>query len=81
MGLTPSALAYLKQKVPQKTSVYWEGHSLLPSNTRATLCYLFVVVQAQREMFQWSEDDQLNMSVLCVALLLALSTDSFTQDG
>ena len=28
MGLTPSALAYLKQKVPQKTSVYWEGHSV-----------------------------------------------------
>ena len=44
MGLTPSALTYLKQKVPQKTLVYWEGHSLLPSNTKETVGYFIVVV-------------------------------------
>ena len=42
MGLTPSALAYLKQKVPQKTSVYWEGHSLLLSNQGNTVTCLLL---------------------------------------
>ena len=51
MGLTPSALAYLKQKVPQKTSVYWEGHSLLPSNTKATLCYFFLLYKLKGKWF------------------------------